>query len=310
MARKPIYVFMDSAGVILAQNPSTSFTDFLLCAVINPGTYYCSIIPGTMPHEAAWYFRYGITCRVEADLEIMTIGPGSYVSSNGKYLLEVTGKQNNVSLSIVANQQAEGTVTFASIPADSSVITLPSDERPLTLMSISATDAISTSMDSATIRLGYTDTALKGESKNDIVARYYSDSAGSWLDIPFKPDTQTNTMNIPTTHFSIYGLFLRTPVGTRAPFKQANNCLAEQIKIDCLSQAVQFRFSGFRPGIIRARLYSVNGRLIASASGTIGPFDGSGLIALPLDNKARSGIYVLSLDAPGVSKTKMFHLLH
>jgi hypothetical protein len=293
--RPPFIYIIDSLGKFVWNGEGTALFNSQ-----SGGTYYCIVGGGMAPNQWAWYFKYGICAKIVGDLEVFTIGPSSFTQQGSSYVATVQATKSNMSLSLVTHAASDGSITVASLAADSSVIAPPSGCQGLSIVSLEASNAIDSVMDSAKIVLGYTDSTLRNAGGGTIQAKWYNDSLGLWQDITATADTANNTVTINTTHFSVYGLFVQIPTKIRRPHYDAA-VMRPGFRVDCRAGALSFRVTPASPGRVIALLYSINGkkictvfdRFVPAAGGSYGP--ASSASVLP------SGCYLLRISGPGIN---------
>jgi hypothetical protein len=265
--KTPKVTIMNTSGEIVASNDVMMQNGFVRFNSGSGGTFYCIVNHNPadkvlMPHERGWYFDYSLVAKIVADLEVLDIGPDSYVAKNGSYEMAMSGDASNIDISITAKTPAPGTISLAKLPIDSEVVSLRGQGTGLALISIEASSAISSALQQASISIPYNQITA-GDSESKIEARYFNDSTGEWETIPFAIDAQTNTVTVSTTHFSIYGLFI---TDIKTPAIQKKPVIATGVSLNRAqgNGSLVLNYSLTQPGAVRIVLYGLNGKKYAN----------------------------------------------
>jgi hypothetical protein len=263
--------------------------------VSQTGTYYLKVwtIPGS-------WAKYGLSARTVAILSTQTTSVDSSNvakvtdSSGTKYTVGITNDTTKLSLALTLSAKVSGSVT-TSVLAPSDFASAPGTNAPVVAISINADPTITASIKAADITIPFSVSDLNGAPESSLVVLWLNDSTNQWTPISFTIDTINHDIVAHTTHFSVYGVFVRSQA-TRAALRPVAS-LTYGMKATFLRnrQSLFIRYSLPEPAHVAVRLYNARGMCLKR---TTIPRAAAGFATLSWScADLGSGVYIVDFEA-------------
>lgn len=160
--------------------------------------------------------KYNLTfdlLKVE-NVEKIILDSSSYTASidsttkDTTYFAEVISEKHNINVKMDFDEKIEGSIETAEVPHNM-IENKPDSLNPIKVISIEPSIEISNTMKTAEIIIPYEGYEVGDFDINKIDVLWYNETLREWETVNFNIDTDNKVVVAHTTHFSVYGLFIR-----------------------------------------------------------------------------------------------------
>jgi hypothetical protein len=253
----PIIDLLDESATIVDRGLGT-----LSSIITRSGTYYCRVSAYPYP----WY-KYGLRIRVATAITTQTssMDTVAFQKIGNDYTARLIADTTKLSIDLTLNRRTGGSV-MTTVLAPEALPAADDAKLKVKAVSIAADTALSSAIKTVDITIPYNTANLGGNPETSLGAFWLNDTTNRWVPASSSIDTARNVIVVHTSHFSIYGIFIRSNTAVESDEATVVRPYGIHAEFLAKKQSIAVRLSLPMTGKADLRLYDVRGKCVRRSS--------------------------------------------